>query len=212
MTNFLKLLVDHYPEIKLLVSGSSSFNIRDKFRDSLAGRKFLYNIHPLNFCEYLCFRGRNNLAEIQGDWEKARFFMEDFSRYFRDYMVFGGLPKVALLSTDEEKTEYLKDVVDSYIRKDIKDLFRIDNPYAFNNLLKLLAVSMGKLMNISQVAGIVGLSRQTTERYMFILESTFVIRLIRPFYRNRKKEISKLQKLYFIDTGIRNIIVGSMNS
>jgi len=95
-SNFLKLLVDHHKEIKAVVGGSSSFAIRSKFKDSLAGRKIVFNIHPLDFGEFLEFRGRKELADFwnTANWEKARFFISDFSRLFEEYVLFGGLPKV----------------------------------------------------------------------------------------------------------------------
>jgi len=212
-SNFLKLLVDHHKEIKAVVGGSSSFAIRSKFKDSLAGRKIVFNIHPLDFGEFLEFRGRKELADFwnTANWEKARFFKSDFSRFFEEYVVFGGLPKVSLLQSKEEKIGYLKDVVNSYIKKDIKDLFRIDNPYAFNKLLKLLASLIAKALNFSNLTSICGISRRTLERYLFILESAFVIKLISPFYTNRVKEVAKMPKLYFTDTGIRNVVMGDLN-
>ena len=212
-TNFLKLIIDHHSEIKLIVSGSSSFAIKSKFKDSLAGRKTIFNIYHLDFGEFLEFKGGKELAGFweTNDWEKARFFKRELMRYFKEYTVFGGLPKVALLSRKDDKIEYLKDVVNSYIKKDIKDLFRIDNPFAFNRLLKLLAAHAANVLNFSNFTSNCGISRQTLERYLFILENTFVIQLISPFYRNRKKEITKMPKVYFLDTGIRNLIMGDLN-
>jgi predicted AAA+ superfamily ATPase len=197
-----------------VVSGSSSFSIKTKFKDSLAGRKRIFEIYPLDFGEFLEFKDRKDLAGFwdTGNWEKARFFEGDFLRYFEEYVIFGGLPKVSLLPTREDNVEYLKDVVNSYIKKDIKDLFRIDNPYAFNKAIKLLALQAGNSLNFTTLTTMCGISRRTLERYLFILESTFIIRLINPFYSNKIKEVTKMPKLYFMDTGIRNIIVGDLNS
>ncbi len=213
-SNFLKLIIDHHSEIKLIVSGSSSFAIKSKFRDSLAGRKIIFNIYHLDFGEFLEFKESKELAGFwdNSDWEKARFFRRELMRHFEEYTVFGGLPKVTLLSKKDDKIEYLRDVVNSYIKKDIKDLFRIDNPFAFNRLLKLLAAQAANVLNFSNFTSNCGISRQTLERYLFILESTFVIKLISPFYKNRKKEITKMPRVYFLDTGIRNLIMGDLNN
>ena len=212
-SNFLKILVDHHKKISLVVSGSSSFSIRNKFKDSLAGRKRIFAIYPLDFGEFLEFKGRGDLADFlnTGDWEKARFFESHYIRYYEEYVIFGGLPRVSLLPTKEEKVEYLKDVVNSYIKKDIKDLFRIDNPYAFNRVIKLLALHAGKSLNFANLTTICGISRHTFERYLFILENSFILKLINPFYSNKIKEVAKMPKLYFMDTGIRNIITGDLN-
>ena len=213
-SNFLKILVDHHKEISVVVSGSSSFSIRNKFKDSLAGRKRIFKIYPLDFGEFLEFKDRGDLAGFlnAGDWEKARFFESNYIRYHEEYVIFGGLPRISLLPTKEEKVEYLKDVVNSYIKKDIKDLFRIDNPYAFNRVIKLLALHAGNSLNFANLTTICGISRHTFERYLFILESSFILKLINPFYSNKIKEVAKMSKLYFMDTGIRNIIVGDLNS
>jgi len=213
-SNFLKIIADHHKRISMVVSGSSSFSIRNKFKDSLAGRKRVFKIYPLDFCEFLEFKGRKDLSDfiIKNDWEKARFFENHYLRFFEEYVIYGGLPRASLLSTREEKIEYLKDVFNSYIKKDIKDLFRIDNPYAFNKAIKLLALHAGNSLNFTNLTTICGISRRTLERYLFILESTFIIRLINPFYSNKIKEVTKMPKLYFMDTGIRNIITGDLNA
>lgn len=213
-SNFLKIIADHHKRISMVVSGSSSFSIRNKFKDSLAGRKRVFKIYPLDFCEFLEFKGRKDLSDfiIKNDWEKARFFENHYLRFFEEYVIYGGLPRISLLSSREEKIEYLKDVVNSYIKKDIKDIFRIDNPYAFNKVLKLLALHIGNAINFNNLTTISGISRQTFERYLFILENSFILKLIHPFYSNKIKEISKMPKLYFMDTGIRNIITGDLNA
>jgi len=213
-SNFLKIIADHHKEISVVVSGSSSFSIKTKFKDSLAGRKRIFKMYPLDFGEFLEFKERGDLAGFldTGDWEKARFFESNYVRYFEEYVIFGGLPRVSLLTTKEEKIEYLKDVVNSYIKKDIKDLFRIDNPYAFNRVIKLLALHAGNSLNFNNLTTIGGISRRTFERYLFILENSFILKLINPFYSNKIKEVTKMPKLYFMDTGIRNIITGDLNS
>ncbi len=213
-SNFLKILVDHHKEISVVVSGSSSFSIRNKFKDSLAGRKRIFKIYPLDFGEFLEFKERDDLADFlnNSDWKKARFFESNYIRYYEEYVIFGGLPRISLLTTREEKIEYLKDVVNSYIKKDIKDLFRIDNPYAFNRVIKLLALHAGNSLNFANLTTICGISRHTFERYLFILENSFILKLINPFYSNKIKEVAKMPKLYFMDTGIRNIITGDLNS
>lgn len=181
-SNFLKIIADHHKGISVVVSGSSSFSTKTKFKDSLAGRKRIFEIYPLDFGEFLEFKDRKNLAGFwdTGNWEKARFFEGDFLRYFEEYVTFGGLPRVSLLPTREENVEYLKDVVNSYIKKDIKDLFRIDNPYAFNKAIKLLALHACNSLNITNLTTMCGISRRTLERYLFILESTFFYKINQP--------------------------------
>jgi predicted AAA+ superfamily ATPase len=141
----------------------------------------------------------------------AKFFVEDLSRTFKEYLVFGGYPRVALEKETEKKVSYLTDIYNSYVKKDIKDIMRVDNVTAFNNLLKGLALQIGSLVNMTEICSMVKISRETLDRYLFLLENTFIIRMLPPFSRNPRKEISKMAKLYFVDTGLRNIIIRNLN-
>ncbi len=224
-TQFLKMIADHYSHLKLIVSGSSTLDIRRKFKDSLAGRKVVFEVFPLDFCEFLIFKKEDRLANAldKSDLRKThvdteieelpvRFFAKDMSRYFGEYIVFGGYPKVALETETEKKLTYLTEIYNSYVKKDIKDIMRVDNITAFNNLLRALTLQIGNLMNITELCNTVKVARDTLERYLFLLENTFIIKTVTPFSRNPRKEISKMAKPFFIDTGLRNIIIKNMNS
>lgn len=219
-TNFLKLLHDKYKNLKTIVSGSSTLEIRRKFKDSLAGRKIVFEIFPLDFYEFLVFKEEKKLADtllksdirhFKPDTEieelPARYFSSELAGYFKEYVIFGGYPKVALESDREKKTAYLMDIYNSYIKKDIKDIMRIDNVTAFNNLIKALSLQIGGMINISELCTSIKLARETLERYLFLLENTFVIKTVSPFSSNPRKEISKMHKIYFVDTGLRNIAI-----
>jgi len=219
-TNFLKLIADHYKNIKLIVSGSSTLEIRRKFKNSLAGRKAVFEIHPLDFCEYLIFKEEEKLANglQEGDLRHislettlddlpARFFAQDLERHFYEYLCFGGYPGVVLEAEQERKISYLMDIYNSYVRKDIKDLMRVDNVAAFNNLIKVLALQIGNVVNITELCTAVKIARETLERYLFLLENTFIIKMVSPFSSNPRKEISKMPKVYFMDTGLRNMVI-----
>ncbi|MBI5195798.1 MAG: ATP-binding protein [Nitrospirae bacterium] len=218
--NFLKLLNDKHKNLKLIVSGSSTLEIRRKFKDSLAGRKVVFEVYPLDFYEFLIFKNEKKLADAvlksnirhfkPGDKIEelpAKYFASELAGYFREYVVFGGYPKIALEAEQEKKVAYLMDIYNSYIKKDIKDIMRIDNITAFNNLIKALSLQTGGMINISELCTTVKIARDTLERYLFLLENTFVIKTITPFSNNPRKEISKMKKIYFVDTGLRNIVV-----
>lgn len=216
-TNFLKLVADRHRNLKLIVSGSSTLEIRQKFKDSLAGRKVVFEVYPLDFYEFLIFKDEERLAEtiLKSDIRHigikdpsqvaARFFEADLMRYFREYIIFGGYPKVALESEHDRKVTYLNEIYNSYVKKDIKDIMRVDNVSAFNNLLKTLALQVGNLINIAELSTSLKVARETIERYLFLLENTFIIKVTTPFSSNPRKEISKMPKVYFIDTGLRNM-------
>ncbi len=224
-TNFLKLLADHHKNLKLIVSGSSTLEIRQKFKDSLAGRKVVFEIYPLDFYEFLVFKKEKKLYEalLKSDVRHvtkktvmedipARFFIEDMSGYFSEYLVFGGYPFMVMEPEHTKKVTYLLDIYNSYVKKDIKDIMRIDNITAFNNLIRALALQAGGLVKITELCNTVKLARETVERYLFILENTFIIKTVTPFSGNQRKEISKMAKVYFVDTGLRNSIIRNFDN
>lgn len=224
-TNFLKLLADHHKNLKLIVSGSSTLEIRQKFKDSLAGRKVVFEVYPLDFYEFLIFKKEKTLCDalLQSDIRHislktdmkdipARFLTNELTRHFHEYLLFGGYPKVVLESIYDKKITYLTDIYTSYVKKDIKDIMRVDNITAFNNLLRAIALQTGNLLNITELCNTVKIARDTVERYLFLLENTFIIKNVTPFSSNPRKEISKMSKVYFVDTGLRNIIIRNLNS
>ena len=222
-SNLLKLLADSQPNLKLIVSGSSTLEIRRKFTDSLAGRKLVFEIYPLSFAEFLVFRGEDRLAQavrdngvraLAADADPmalpARFLAADCFRYYQEFLVWGGYPRIALEPDEQRKAAYLAELYNAYVRKDIKDLARIDNVNGFNNLIAALAHQAGGLANISELSNVTRLARDTVEHYLFLLENTFIIKGALPFSRNPRKEISKMRKYYFLDNGLRNMAIRSL--
>lgn len=219
--NLLKLLHDHYPLIKIVATGSSSLDIRQKFSDSLAGRKRVYQVEPLNFSEFLNFKGEDRLlklrkmfsAESNKDSLKRVIapYAIDFLSCFEEYLIFGSYPEVVLIKEKKEKVEKLDSIATSYIQKDIRDIARIDNIDGYNNLLKYLAVNACSEMNISTVANTINFSRQTLSKYLTLLEQTFIVKELKPFYVNKTKEIAKMSKIFYKDTGIRNLQIKNFN-
>lgn len=199
---FLKLMIDHHPEIKLIVSGSSSFNIKNKFSDSLVGRTINFDIHNLSFAEFLEFKeyqstGKDDLTDKK---------ITELQSYYQEYVLVGGYPKIVLTSDLEMKEKYLQQIIDTYIRKDIRDLAEIRDVQKFNQLLEILASQNGQILNLSELADTCNLTRPTVEQYLFLLEETYIIRLVRPFYKNIRSEISKAPKVYFYDTGLAHLL------
>ena len=219
-SNFLKLIHDHHPQFKVVASGSSTLSIRQKFKDSLAGRKRVFQIHTLSFREFLIFRNQHKLAElllpsifvdiktIQAiNWDRMRFHADELSGMFEEFALYGGYPAVVLNHDKNDKVELLLEIVGSYVRKDIKDLSRIDNITGFNRLIQLCAAQCSKLVNVAELSSTLGISKQTIEKYLFLLENTFIITLLLPYFTNKRKEITKMPKIYMQDTGLRNSIL-----
>jgi predicted AAA+ superfamily ATPase len=201
-SSFMKLIADHHRVIKLIVSGSSSFGMKTKFKDSLVGRTVNFEIYPLSFQEFLTFR---EIPFVPGIPLTA-IKIEELQTYYLEYVLYGGYPKIVLTPEVDQKERYLQQIIDTYIRKDIRDLAEIRDVRRFNRLLEALASQSGNLINITELSNTCDLARQTVERYLFLLEQTYILRLVRPFYRNLRSEITKTPKVFFYDTGLMQML------
>jgi len=201
-TNFLKLISDHYRNLKLIVSGSSTFEIRKKFGKALVGRALVFEIFGLSFKEFLLFKDYKKPIEVVLTEIKE----QELKELFTEFVLYGSFPKIALISEKEKKERYLWQIIDTYLRKDIRDLAEIRETEKFNKLLEILASQTGKLLNIEELSNTCRLSKQTVEKYLFILENTYVIKLVKPFFKNLRSELFKTPKIYFYDSGLAHLL------
>lgn len=216
-SHFLKYIADFEPSIKLIITGSTSLSI-NKFRDSVIGRKKMFTLFPLDFQEFLLFKGNNrqlsaieklklndfDFNNIDIDPERIEPVKREIGLLFEEYILYGGYPKVVLAGAREEKLQELKELYEAYELKDINILFNIANITAFRNLFKVLAGSIGCLLNVNELSGTIGIGRDTVLRYLSVLENSFIINILPPFHNNIRKELTKMPKLFFHDTGLRN--------
>ena len=216
----LKVLVDHYGDrIKIFASGSSSIEINKRFRESMAGRKIVFEIYPLTFGEYLEFSENDQLYKAHAQssllkfhdkisGETKRLLAKEFDRY----CVFGGYPRVVLEKDGEKKKKILEGIYTSYVRKDIASFFKMEDIEGFNKLVKYAAINSGQILNYESVSRDIGIVRKKTELYLQMLENTYVAARLRPFFGNKTSEIIKMPKVYFFDNGMRNIIINSFKN
>lgn len=198
----LKYLYDHYP-IKFIVTGSSSFYIRNLFSESLAGRKKIFEIYPLSFHELLQFNGLTPpLLELEQATGFVEATYEQLRPYYDEYIQYGGFPEVVLASSVTDKQDLIQDILSSYINIDISTLADIRNPANLYKLIKLLSVRTGTRLDISKLTSIAGVSRPTVENYLYLLENSYLIRTIPVLTASPDREITKARKLYFLDNGI----------
>lgn len=207
-TNFLKFFYDTYENnVKVIVTGSSAFYIDRKFQDSLAGRKRIFNLYPLSFEEFLSFKGADKLnEEIQLLRKKATYQsleLERLTTYFYEYLNYGGYPAVVLENDLTEKRYLLEELKNAYIKRDVLES-AVEKEGKFYLLLQLLADQIGNLVNKNELANTVQIDGKTIENYLYILQKCYHIQLLRPFYRNVRKELIKMPKVYFNDLGLRN--------
>ena len=201
-SSFMKLIADHHRYLKLIVSGSSSFEMKSKFKDSLVGRTVNFEIFPLSFQEMLIFKQ----IPFDPDIPQTAIKNETLRSLFLEYSLYGGYPKIVLTPEVDRKEKYLQQIIDTYIRKDIRDMAEIKDISRFNNLLEVLASQSGNLLNISELSNTCGIARQTVERYLFLLEQTYIIQLVRPYSRNIRAEVTKTPKVFFYDTGLMQVL------
>lgn len=218
-SGMLKYLVDHHSnQYKFILSGSSSLQIKQQFKESLVGRKIVFELFPLTFAEFCLFKNEenyfNHLVDIDTfslRSDPVRFERTKIQLLLKEFLIFGGFPKAVLKNNPQDKISVLNDIVQSYILKDIRHIFKLEKVEQFNHLVKLLASISGKELNISNLSNETKLHKQTLEHYMEALESGYIIKLIKPFHRNINTELKKTPKCFFIDNGLRNMLINNFN-
>src|SRR3989344_3126935 len=201
-TKFLKIMHDHFPDVKLIVSGSSTFEIKKKFKESLVGRTINFELYPLSFEEFLTFKEKN----YRLNKENIKQVNEELVKLAEEHILFGGYPQIVLEKSEEKKKAYLAQIINTYIRKDIRDIGNIRDISAFNKLTELIASQSGQLLNVLEISNTLGINRETVMGYLDLLENTFIIRRITPFHKNLRSEISKNPKVFFLDTGMMHLL------
>ena len=190
----LKLLVDSNPEISVIASGSSSFELLNKIGEPLTGRQTIYTLFPVSIMELAEFKGRVHIIQ-----------------YLSDYLIYGTYPETLNAINYEKKKEYLITLRNSYLFKDILEVENIRNSDKMFDLLKLIAFQIGNEVSLSELSRVLGIAKQTVERYLSLLEKSFIIFKIGGFSSNLRKEITKTSRYYFWDNGVRNALINNFN-
>ena len=190
----LKIMVDQVPNLKVIVTGSSSFDLAGQIGEPLTGRKITLALYPLSQIE---------MGNIYNDYElKSRL---------DDYLIYGAYPEVLTNEFINDKKRILEELVGSYLLKDILELEKVKSSKLLLDLLRLLAFQIGSEVSLSELGKQLGIDGKTVARYLDLFEKSFVIINIRGFSRNLRKEITKKSKYYFLDNGIRNAIIANFN-
>ncbi len=188
----LKLITDHIPEVQLLVSGSSALELAEEITEPLTGRKFEFFLYPISFEELVIDHG----------WIQEKGLVEQ-------RMIFGSYPEV--VSNPENMKETLGLLAGSYLYKDIFKYKDLRRPELLESLLQALALQLGSQVSYHELGQIIGADSETVQRYIELLEKTYVIFRLRSFSRNLRNEIKKSRKIYFYDNGIRNAIINNFS-
>jgi len=201
----IKYLYDH-KGVKFIVTGSSSYYLKNLFSESLAGRKKIFELFPLDFGEFLLFRG---VRSVPANWQIGMFDKDEYNRlsaYYEEFIRFGGFPQVVLAGSEVTKKDILLDIMSSYVNIDIRSLADFSDERNLFSLAKLLATRAGNRIEYNSLAKQIGLSRQTVKNYITFFENTYLIHTVPVYTKNAGREIVKARKLYFCDTGLANTL------
>lgn len=203
-TSVIKYLYDTYT-IKFIVTGSSSFYLRNHFTESLAGRKTIFEMTPLSFLEFLTFQGVDTtrlhlFARIP--YQPA--FYDKYQSWYEQYLKFGGFPEVVLSETEKDKQRYLDDVINAHIELDIRLLSDFSVSDDLYKLMRLLANRTGSKIDYSKIGSLLGISRHKVKDYITLLQYTYFIQVVESFTTNPDKAIAHQPKLYISDSGLLN--------
>ena len=190
----LKLMIDEIEDLKIIISGSSSFDIHKDAGEPLTGRKYSFNLFALSENEYNQIE--NNIEKI----DKVR-----------ERLIFGNYPELLQLPDREDKIDYLNEMVSSYLLKDILVYENIKNSQKIFNLLRLIAFQIGGEVSLQELGKQLGISKNTVEKYLDLLSKVFILHKVEGFSRNLRKEITKNSRWYFLDNGIRNAVIANFN-
>ena len=207
---FLKGLYDMRLPHKMVVSGSGSVELKERVHESLLGRKLLFELSTVSFVEFAHFEtGYRYEGRIE---EFFDIEVGEAQRLIEAYMHFGGYPRVVLEPTLEGKRRIINEIYRSYIEKDIAYLLNIERIDAFGSLMKILASQTGRLVYFVELSLSIDISLPTVKNYLWYAEKTFAIELLRPYFRNARKEITKSPVVYFHDLGLRNYARGAFGA
>ncbi|MBI2120882.1 MAG: ATP-binding protein [Parcubacteria group bacterium] len=201
----IKYLHDHY-DIKFLVTGSSSYYLKNLFSESLAGRKKIFELFPLDFGEFLVFKG---IPHSSRDFSESAFLFSEFERlqiFYEEFIRFGGFPEIVLALDDARKKDLLIDILSSYINIDIATLADFRRKDIVYSLMQMLASRVGSRLDYAKLARNIGVSPVTVKNYVDFFEQTYFLSRVPVFSRSPDKAIVKAKKLYFSDNGILNIL------
>lgn len=187
----LKIIIDEMPNLKVIASGSSAFDLNNKLGEPLVGRAYWHEMFPLAQQE---IKQYENILETKRNLEER--------------LLYGSYPDVYLLSSFEEKERYLRELVNSYLLKDIISFDGIRNSAKVYDLLRLIAYQLGKEISLLELGNQLGMSKNTVEKYLDLLEKVYVLKRVGAYSKNLRKEISKSSRWYFWDNGVRNAIIG----
>lgn len=201
----LKYIYDNY-EAKIIISGSSVSGLAIRSIKYLVGRIFVFNLYPFSFEEYLNHK-EPALYEIYLKRKLTKPVILRLLPHFSEFCIYGGYPRVALSATNGEKETVLKNIYNTYFLKEIKEILNLPEDYKLSKLINALALQIGNVINYNELSGITGLNHNDLLNKINILEKTFICLRGLPFHTNKRTELVKAPKIFFLDAGFRNTVI-----
>jgi predicted AAA+ superfamily ATPase len=218
----LKYLFDNYAT-KIFISGSSALELTHQAVKYLVGRVFILHLYPFDFSEYLNARDENLYQKVFVELrEKFQQFLyqpsakfpeltapvhKQLLQHYAEFVVYGGYPRVVAAASTEEKIMVLKNIYHTYFLREIREILQLAQEVSLDKLIKALAHQVGALVNYHELCQVTQTTQQTLKQHLNILEKTYVVRLLSPYFTNKRLELVKTPKVYFIDSGLRNCAV-----
>jgi predicted AAA+ superfamily ATPase len=212
----LKYIYDTH-KIKILISGSSAIDLTVQALGKLTGRVLIFELYPFSFDEFLQLKAPELAKLLRRAREDRAFILENvdhnrFRELYVEFASFGGYPQVVLAKTEFEKRTLLQSIYSTYFFREVRDMIDIVDDRKLANLIRVIAIQNGGLINYSELCKMSGVSFETLKRYLVFLEKTYIIKIVLPFHKNRQLELIKTPKFYFLDTGLLNAILDDFRS
>lgn len=211
-SKILKNVTDNNDNIKIYATGSSSIKIKNEIQESLAGRKNIHYLLPLDFEEFIIFKnGKTELKYLENVSKLTGRGLNTSLLYHHltEFMIFGSYPEVVLAPKPEDKIKILNSIFDLYVKKDLVEYLNITKILNVKRLIEILSVNHGQKIKYEELAQICSIKEYEVKNYIEILQETFLIKVVRPYFTNKNKEIVKIPKIYFIDSGVRNYFLNN---
>ncbi len=204
----LKLIYDTTENKKIFISGSSAMELSINAVKYLAGRILVFNLYSFSFSEFLNYKDKNLYKLINQEKELSSIIIDKVNNHLKEYLLYGGYPRV-VLAKESMKKEILKNLLNIYLLRDIKDVAGIVDESKMYKLLKALSLQIGNIIVYSELANTIGVNSNKLKEYLEILEKVFLVKKVVPFFTNKRLEIVKNPEVFFFDLGLRNIVINN---
>lgn len=206
----LKYIYDNC-KAKIIISGSSASELSIQSIKFLVGRIFVFTLYPFSFGEYLNYKN-SGLYNIWRSGKLTRPIINTIMPHFNEFCIYGGYPRVIMSEDKSEKEVVLRNIYNTYFLKEIKEILNLPEDYKLSKLVHALALQIGNIINYKQLSDITGFNYKDLLKYINILDKTFILTRSLPFHTNKRTELVKSPKAFFLDTGFRNIVIKNFQS